>query len=125
MRGLWGSVFRWIDPGGGWQYGRLGGAPLETDGMGCEGGIKGDGALCGERGGGSVMHGSRGHPPDPAVAMIMVVPAKELLAVSTSIFDRAEAIREVGPVLQGLGAPCKGAISQWELDPPGNCCSSR
>jgi hypothetical protein len=69
--------------------------------MGREGGIEGDGALRGERRGGSVMHGGRGHPADPAVAMIMVVPAKELLAVSASIFDRAEAIREVGSILQG------------------------
>ena len=31
-----------------------------------------------------------------------VVPAEELLTVNTCVFDGAEAIREVGPVFQGL-----------------------
>src|SRR3984885_8226886 len=48
------------------------------------------------------MYGGGGHPTNSAVAMVMVVPAEELLAMSASIFDRAEAIREVRPVLQGL-----------------------
>ena len=70
--------------------------------MGGEGGIERDGALLGERRGGSVMDGGGRHQADPAVAMIMVVPVEELLAVSASVFDRAEAIGEVGSVLQGF-----------------------
>jgi hypothetical protein len=57
--------------------------------------------------------------------MLSVVPTEELLAVRPRVLDRAEARREVGSVLEGFGAPCKGAISQWGLDPPGNCRSSR
>src|ERR1700735_2735737 len=70
--------------------------------MSREGGIERNGAPCGELRGGSVIHGGRDHPANAAVAMVMVVPAEELLAMSASIFDRAEAIREVRPVLQGL-----------------------
>ena len=48
------------------------------------------------------MHGHWGHQADPAMAMFMVIPAEEPLAVSTSILDRAEAIGEVRSVLQGF-----------------------
>jgi len=73
----------------------------------------------------SVVHSVGRHEPDAAMAMDGVVPVEEHLAVRSSIFDRAEACGEVGPILQCLGAPCKGAISQWEVDPPGDCRSSR
>ena len=75
---------------------------LEASRMGGERGIERDGALRGERRSGAVMDGGRRHQADAAVAVFVVVPAEELLAVSASIFDRAEAIGEVGPVLQGL-----------------------
>jgi hypothetical protein len=71
------------------------------------------------------MHGVRCHQADAAVVMLVVVPAEETLAVSAGVFDRAEALGKLGPVLERFGAPCKGAISQWELDPPGDCRSSR
>lgn len=40
--------------------------------------------------------------PIPAVAVFVAVPAKELLAMSAGIFDRAEPIGEVGQVLQSF-----------------------
>jgi len=70
--------------------------------MGGEGGIKREGALCADRRGGALMHGGRGHQADPAVAMLAVVPVEEPLAVRAGVLDRAEPLREVGPVLQGL-----------------------
>jgi hypothetical protein len=48
------------------------------------------------------MNGSRRHQADAAVAVFMVVPVEEALAVSARIFDRAEACGEVGSVLEGL-----------------------
>jgi len=51
---------------------------------------------------GSVVDGSRSHQTDAAVAVFVVVPLEELLTVSASILDRAEAIWEVGSVLQGF-----------------------
>ena len=93
--------------------------------MGGERGIERDGALRGQCCSGAIMDGDWSHQADAAVAVFMVVPVEEPLAVSAGVFDRAEAIREVGPVLEGFGAPCKGAISQWGSDPPGNCRSSR
>jgi hypothetical protein len=64
--------------------------------MGGERGVKGDGSLRRHRRSGAVMDGGQSHQPDPAAAVSMVVPAEELLTVSASIFDRAEAIGEVG-----------------------------
>ena len=57
---------------------------------------------CGERRRGAVMDGGGRHQADPAVAVFVVVPAEELLAVSASVLDRAEALGEVGSVLQGF-----------------------
>ena len=48
------------------------------------------------------MDGGRSHQADAAVAVFVVVPVEELLAVSASVLDRAEAIGEVGSVLQGF-----------------------
>ena len=89
--------------------------------MGGEGGIERDAALRGECGRSAVVHRVRWHQCDTGVTMLRVVPAEKVLAMRPCILDRTEARWEVGSVLQGFGAPCKGAISQWGLDPPGNC----
>ena len=70
--------------------------------MGGEGGIEREGALHADRRSGTAMHGGRGHQADATTAMFVVIPAEELLAVSTSILDRAEPLGEVGPAFQGL-----------------------
>src|SRR5271165_1204827 len=67
-----------------------------------ERGIEGDGALLVQHRSGAVVDGGRSHQTDTAVAVIVVVPVEELLAVSPSVLDRAEAIGEVGSVLQGF-----------------------
>jgi len=63
---------------------------------------QGDATLFGELVGVAVVHGVRGHQANAAVTMHGVVPAEEHLAVRASIFDRAEACREVRPILQGF-----------------------
>src|ERR1039458_817580 len=70
--------------------------------MGGERGIERDGALLGERRSGAIVDGGWGHQSDPAMAVFVVVPVEEVLAVSASVLDRAEAIWEVGSVLQGF-----------------------
>ena len=67
-----------------------------------EGGIKRQGSLRAQRLSGAVVHGGRGHQADAAVAMLVVVPVEELLAVRAGVLDRAEPLREVGSALQGL-----------------------
>ena len=63
------------------------GDALEADGMGSERGIEGDGALLGERRSGAVVDGGRSHQADTAVAMFVVVPVEEVLAVSAGVLD--------------------------------------
>src|SRR6202140_4758650 len=70
--------------------------------MGGERGIERDGALLGQRRSGAVVDGGRWHQANSAVAVFVVVPVEELLAESASILDRAEAVGEVGSVLQGF-----------------------
>ena len=48
----------------------------------------------------AVVDRRRGHVADTGVAMTVVVPGKELLTVGTRVFDAAEALREVGTVLE-------------------------
>ena len=38
----------------------------------------------------------------PAVAVFAIVPAEEPVAVGSRVFNRAEPVREAGPILQGL-----------------------
>jgi hypothetical protein len=51
------------------------------------------------------MDGGWSHQADAAVAVFMVVPVEEPLAVSAGVFDRTEAIGEVGSVFQSFGCP--------------------
>jgi hypothetical protein len=43
-----------------------------------------------------------GMQAQPGVAVFVVVPSEEVLAVSSGVFDRVEPAGEVGPVLQSL-----------------------
>jgi len=70
--------------------------------MGGERAIERDGALLGQCSSGAIMDGGWSHQADAAVAVFMVVPVEEPLAVSTGVFDRAEAIGEVGSVFQSF-----------------------
>src|SRR5450759_5194386 len=60
--------------------------------MGSERCIERDGALLGQRRSGALVDGGRSHQADSAMAGFVVVPGEELLAVSASVLDRAEAI---------------------------------
>ena len=51
----------------------------------------------------AVVQHFRGQQGDPAVMMFVVVPAKERLAKGTKVLDGAEALRKLGPVLEGFG----------------------
>ncbi len=87
--------------------------------MGGERGIERNGALGGDRRGGAIMDGSRSHQADPNMAMFMVVPAEKPLAVGTGVFDGAEAIGEVGSVLQGLERRlCRSCNGRIFMKPP-------
>jgi hypothetical protein len=50
-----------------------------------------------------VLDIGRGMQAEPAVAVLVVVPAEEVLAVRPGSFDGDEAAGEAGPVFQGLG----------------------
>ena len=50
----------------------------------------------------SVVQHFRGQQGDPAVMMFVVVPGKERQAKGTCVLDGAEALRKLGPVLEGF-----------------------
>lgn len=81
------------------RFGRFSDEPFGVCGVG---GVEYAGALVANCLGHAVMDVSSGMQAQPAVAMFIVVPTEEDLAVSSGIFDRAEAAGEVGPVLQRL-----------------------
>ena len=92
----------WIDPSGRrdrWWFGR---EPFEALRMCGKGRHQGGSALHGELIRVAVVHSVGSHQADSAMAVNGVVPTEEHLAMSPGIFDRAEARREVGPVLERL-----------------------
>ena len=96
------SFFGGVDPGCSWQFRWRRGDASEAGGMCSEGTIERAGALCVHRRSGAVVHGARGSQADTTVTMFEVVPAEELLTARAGVFDRAEPLREVGTVFQGL-----------------------
>ena len=51
--------------------------------------------------GGAIVDGVRGHQADAAVAMLVVVPVEELLAMNSGILKGSDALWELRPILQG------------------------
>jgi hypothetical protein len=52
----------------------------------------------------AMVDGGWGHQPDPGMAVRVVVPVEERPAMRAGVRDVVEALRELGPVLQGLEA---------------------
>jgi hypothetical protein len=67
-----------------------------------EGGVQGIDTLLEQGLSLAVVDGSRRHVADARMAMAVVVPGEELLAVGARILDATESLREVGPVLESL-----------------------
>lgn len=84
--GEWGRLlFRWMDPGCGRQCRELPANAFEVQQMGGEGGIEREGTSSTSGRSSAFVHGDRGHPADATVAMLGVVPVKELLAVCAGV----------------------------------------
>lgn len=66
----------------------------------------------------AVVDGSRRHVADTRMAVLVVVPREELLAMGSGIFDAAESRGEVGPVLDRLSAPMRCNFFATAPPPP-------
>jgi len=66
-------------------------------------------------GGHAVMQRFRGEQGDAAVMMLAVVPSEELPAKGACVLDGAEAVGELGPILEGfeLALRVEFAIPAW------------
>ena len=91
-----------VDPGCAWQVWRGGGFADEALGVGAVGGGQDLGAFGLDGGGVPVVDIGCGVQAQPAVAVLVVVPGEEVLAVRSCVLDRGEPGREVRPVLEGL-----------------------
>jgi hypothetical protein len=92
----------WVDPGAVRDAGRGGWLADEALGVGVVGGGQHEGSCRLDGTGPSVVDVGGGVQAQPAVAVVVVVPGKEVLAVRPGGFDRVEAAGEAGPVLEGL-----------------------
>ena len=91
-----------VDPGCAWQFWRCGWLADEALGVGEVGGVQDLGA-CGPDGRGvAVVDVGGGVQAEPAVAVLVVVPGEEFLAVRAGGLDRGEPGGEARPVLQRL-----------------------
>ena len=81
------------------RFGRFADEPFRVFGVG---GVEYAGTLVADGLGQAVVDVSGGMQAQPAVAMFIVIPTEEDLAVQSSFLDRAEPAGEVGPVLQRL-----------------------
>ena len=81
---------------------RLWAVALESFRVCREGDVQGVGALLKQRVGVAVMNRGRCHEADARMAMAVVVPGEELLAVRACILDTAKARRKVGTIFEGL-----------------------
>jgi hypothetical protein len=93
---------RAVDPGGGREGRGLGGLADEALGVAGVGGVEHLGAAGADRLGLAVVDGGGGREPEPRVAVLGVVPAKERAAEGAGVLDRAEARREARAVLRVL-----------------------
>ena len=91
-----------VDPGGGGQVGRGRRPADEPFGVMRVSSVEHASAGGVEFGRASVVHGGRGHQPDPRVAVLVVVPVEEAPAELARLLDRVEPVRKLGPVLERL-----------------------
>ena len=92
----------WIDPHGARQSGRLRDSALEALRVDQESVVEGLSALLEERLGMAVVNAVRSHEADAGVAVGVVVPLEELLAVGTRMLDAGETLGELGAILERL-----------------------
>ena len=93
-----------IDPNGFGQAGWQRALSFESLWIGEESSLQDFGTCLVYRSGFTEMDGGRGHVSDARVSMELVVPREEPLAMAAGILDAAEAVREIGPVLQRFEA---------------------
>ena len=127
-----------IDPNGFWQAGWQGALSFEALWIGEESSLQDFGTSLVYRSSSLVkVDVGRGHITDARMAMGLVVPPEEPLAMAAGILNAPEAAREIRPILQcfelGLGIGVvirdigsamgvrrdKAAHYQWVRDPPG------
>lgn len=82
-------LFGWVDPGGAWQFRRGGWLADEAVGAGVVGGGQDAGSPGLDGGGAAVMDVGCGVQAEPAVAVLVVVPGEEVLAVRPGGFEGA------------------------------------
>jgi hypothetical protein len=58
-----------------------------------------------------VVEGGGRHQTDPGVSVVVVVPVEEGAAEVARLFDRAEPVRELGPVLECLEVGLRVGLS--------------
>ena len=95
-------VNRRINPNGVRQAGWQGALSFESLWIGEEGNLQGFGACLVYRSRLVEMDGGRGHVTDARVAMGLVVPREEALAMAAGILNAAEADGEIRPIFQGF-----------------------
>jgi hypothetical protein len=93
------KVSRRIDPNGFGQAGWQGALSFEALWIGEESSFQDFGTCLVYRSSMAEMDGSGGHVTDARVAMGLVVPPEELLAMAAGILNASEADREIRPIL--------------------------
>jgi len=74
--------------------------------------------------------GGRGHVTDARVAMGLVVPREEPLAMAAGIFNASEAVREIRPILQcfelglGIGVVIRDIVSAMGMATSRSTCKA-
>ena len=88
-----------IDPNGFWQAGWQRALSFESLWIGEESSFQDFGTCLVYRSGFTEVDGSRGHVSDARVAMGLVVPREEPLAMAAGILNASEAVRAIRPIL--------------------------
>jgi len=93
---------RFVNPDGSGRLGWHGQAADEALGMRGEGDVEDLSTLCGALRDEPVVHVVGREEAEPSMMVLVVVPAEEILAVRATVFDAAESVGEIGPVLECL-----------------------
>ncbi len=104
-----------VDPGCAWQFRRGGWLGDEALGVSGVGGVQDLGAGGPDGRGVAVVDVGGGVQAEAAVAVVVVVPAEEVLAVRAGGLDRAEPGRERRPVFQGLVVNTDVEGGRWQF----------